>query len=47
MVFEIAYNKKFHFGYNRILYDLKSLAIYKKTLEIQQYIKYCPEYQIN
>ena len=46
-IFEAAYNKKFYFGCNYMLYNLKSLAIYKKISEIKQYIKYYLKYQIN
>ena len=41
------YNKKHHFGKERILYDLRGLSISNKTYIVKSYVKHCPIYQLN
>ena len=42
-----AYDEKYYFGRERMLYDLRKLAIYKKSYKVKRYIKYCPSCGVN
>src|SRR5690606_42057154 len=37
-----TYNKKYHFGKEYILYDLRGLSISNKTYIVKLYVKHCP-----
>ena len=39
-----TYDKKYHFGEECMLYDLRGLSISNKTYMVKVYVKYCPIY---
>ncbi|KAK4181992.1 hypothetical protein QBC35DRAFT_551828, partial [Podospora australis] len=41
------HDEKHHFGTDRMLHDLKGLAIHHKTSEVKKYIKWCPTCRLN
>ena len=43
-VLELAYDEKYYFGRDRILYDLRGLLIYNKTRLVKTYIRYYGSY---
>ena len=40
----VTYDEKYHFGEERILYDLHGLSISNKTHIVKSYVKHCPIY---
>ncbi|KAK1781607.1 hypothetical protein QBC45DRAFT_320870, partial [Copromyces sp. CBS 386.78] len=46
-ILAIIYDKKYYFGKDRILYDLRRLTINKKTYLVKKYVEYYPTYQLN
>ena len=46
-VLAATYDKKYHFGEERMLYNLYGLSISNKTYIVKSYVKYCPIYQLN
>ena len=43
-VLAATYNKKYHFGEERMLYNLQGLSISNKTYIVKIYVKYYPIY---
>ena len=43
-ILAITYDKKYYFGEERILYNLRGLSISNKTYIVKAYVKYCPIY---
>ena len=43
-ILAVTYNKKYYFGEERMLYDLRGLSISNKTYIVKSYVKHCPIY---
>ncbi len=42
-----AHDAKHHFGVERMLYDLRGLAMARKTYQVKKYVDHCPQCNLN